>query len=103
MSKTLTPEQTTVVNLYKGPYDVYIGRAGKGQSGHFGNPFQIMNGEKRGATLERFRKYFYDRIATDPDFKKSIQELKGKRLGCFCKPKACHGDIIAEYLNQLTK
>ncbi|MCG6418638.1 DUF4326 domain-containing protein [Vibrio fluvialis] len=23
----------------------------------------------------------------------------GKRLGCFCKPDDCHGDIIAEFLN----
>lgn len=26
--------KTTVVNLYKHPYDVYIGRAGKGQDGY---------------------------------------------------------------------
>lgn len=25
----------------------------------------------------------------------------GKVLGCFCKPKACHGDILAEVLNEL--
>jgi hypothetical protein len=24
--------------------------------------------------------------------------LKGKRLGCFCKPLACHGDVIKEYI-----
>jgi hypothetical protein len=22
-------------------------------------------------------------------------ELKGKTLGCFCKPLACHGDVLA--------
>jgi len=24
------------------------------------------------------------------------RELRGKILGCHCKPKACHGDILAE-------
>jgi hypothetical protein len=29
-----------------------------------------------------------------------VLELKGKRLGCFCVPrKACHGFIIAEWLD----
>ncbi|MFD1444291.1 DUF4326 domain-containing protein [Thermoactinomyces vulgaris] len=22
--------------------------------------------------------------------------MKGKVLGCFCKPRACHGDILVE-------
>ncbi|MFA0332436.1 DUF4326 domain-containing protein [Vibrio cyclitrophicus] len=22
-----------------------------------------------------------------------------KRLECFCKPEACHGDVLADYLN----
>lgn len=30
---------TTVVNLRFETYDVYIGRAGRGQSGFYGNPF----------------------------------------------------------------
>jgi hypothetical protein len=27
--------------------------------------------------------------------------LRGKTLGCFCKPHPCHGDIIAAYLDSL--
>jgi len=71
----------TVVNLYKEAYDQYIGRAG--------------------ATLERFGEYFYKRLNEDPEFKRRIHLLKGLRLGCFCKPKPCHGDIIVEYLNSI--
>jgi hypothetical protein len=40
-------------------------------------------------------------LASDAEFKRRIHELKGKTLGCFCKPEACHGDVIAEYLNNL--
>jgi hypothetical protein len=28
-----------------------------------------------------------------------LLELDGKRLGCFCKPKLCHGDIIVAAVN----
>jgi hypothetical protein len=89
--------KTTVVNLRVDNYDVYIGRAGKGQSGYFGNPFPL-SGASRGSTIEKYKEYFYKRIETDSEFKEKVHSLKGKRLGCFCKPHPCHGDIIVEYL-----
>jgi hypothetical protein len=93
---------TTIVNIkHDQHWDVYIGRAGKGQDGYFGNPFRLGKDESRGATLERYREYFHNRIATDPEFKHRIHNLKGRVLGCFCKPHPCHGDIIIEYLNNL--
>jgi len=92
---------TNAVNIRVSDYDVYIGRAGKGQDGYFGNPFRLRASESRGATIERYMKYFYDRLETDPEFKRRVYELKGKTLGCFCKPDACHGDVMAEYLNNL--
>jgi hypothetical protein len=30
----------------------------------------------------------------------SLDELEGKTLGCFCKPKPCHGDVLLELLSQ---
>ena len=92
---------TTVVNLFKEPYDQYIGRAGKGQDGYFGNPFPLLPNEPRGATIERYKVYFYSKLETDPIFKQRVLGLKDKKLGCFCKPNTCHGDVIAEYLNNL--
>lgn len=91
--------KTTVVNLKHDQYDVYIGRAGKGQDGYFGNPYPLLNNSVRGLTLKAYKEYFDKRIKDDPEFKRRIHELKGKTLGCFCKPHACHGDIIADYLS----
>lgn len=92
---------TKVINLYKESYDIYIGRAGKGKDGYFGNPFKLLPTESRGATIERYKQYFYNRLETDPEFKQKVLQLKGKTLGCFCKPNPCHRDVIAEYLNSL--
>lgn len=93
--------KTVAVNIYKEKYDVYCGRAGKGKDGYFGNPFVLQKGESRGETISKYTEYFYKRLETDPEFKRRVLELKGKRLGCFCKPQACHCDIIAEYLNSI--
>jgi hypothetical protein len=93
--------QTVVVNIHKEPFDVYIGRRGRGQDGYFGNPFRIGPGMSREDAVERFERYFVDRIEKDSEFKRRILALKGKRLGCFCKPKACHGDVIVDWLNKM--
>lgn len=93
------PNITAVVNIKNSNYDVYIGRAGNGEDGYFGNPIRLSAVESRGSTLERYRQYFYERLKNDREFREKILDLKGKTLGCFCKPHACHGDIIANYLN----
>lgn len=90
---------TKVVNIKRYRCDVYIGRAGRGYDGYFGNPFRLMPGEARGSTLAEYRDYFHKRLESDPEFRERIHALKGKTLGCFCKPNPCHGDVIAEYLN----
>lgn len=99
-----TARKTTVVNLRKEPYDVYIGRAGKGQSGVFGNPIRIINARRSDPTyvadvLVQFKRYFLREVESDPAFRSAVLELRGKRLGCFCKPGPCHGDIIAAWVD----
>ena len=91
--------ETYVVNIYKDfDYDVYIGRPGKGNSGYYGNP---CHGSNRDQSIVQYKDYFYNRIKSDPEFRARIHKLQGKILGCFCKPKPCHGDVIVEYLNRL--
>lgn len=97
---------TRVVNLRKQPYDVYIGRAGHGQSGYFGNPYPKGSicdhcGQthlRSGDTIPCFHAYFLERVQTDSRFREAILGLKGKILGCFCKPQPCHGDVIVAWL-----
>ena len=80
----------TVVNLYKEPYDVYIGRSGRGQDGKWGNPFFEGTKEENIANYEKY-------LLASPELMKALPELLGKRLGCFCKPEACHGDILKKH------
>ena len=66
--------------------EVYIGRAGKGHDGYFGNPFQIGRDGSRAEVIEKCRKYLVDRIASDPKFRERVRNLHGKTLTCFYKP-----------------
>jgi hypothetical protein len=104
-----TSAETKVVNLRFEAYDVYIGRPGKGFDGFFGNPHPIgfcsicKKAHNRDEAIDAFKKDFLIRIQHDDEYKKKIIGLKGKKLGCFCSPARCHGDIIKEWIemNQL--
>ena len=80
-----------VVNKKRKPFDVYIGRGSD-----WGNPFVIGKDGNRRAVINKYRRW----IQKQPTLLKRIPELDGKRLGCFCKPRVCHGDVLAELLSE---
>jgi hypothetical protein len=84
-----------VVNLYKESYDVYIGRPRSGEdTSIWANPFKIHCEDDRGEVIENYRESLWKQIQTGVVTKEMLINLDGKTLGCFCKPKACHGDVI---------
>lgn len=96
-TKLIPVQVTRVVNKNKtNEFDFYIGRGSP-----WGNPFAIGHGEgpDRAEVIEKYREYFYEKIAKDEGFRKGVLAMRGFRLACFCKPEACHGDVIAEYLD----
>lgn len=98
--------KTIVVNIKSGKPGIYIGRAGKNSTGYFGNPhpigycYQCKRNHTRDECIAAYKKDFLQRIQNDTEFRKRILELKGKTLICFCFPLACHGNVIAEYLDK---
>ena len=92
-----TNGKTRVVHCRKERYDVYIGRPSK-----WGNPFshiQYANAQFRVGSRDEAISKFREWLLTQGELLKDIKELKGKTLGCWCKPKACHGDVLAELAN----
>ena len=105
---------TRVVNIHHGaPYDVYVGRAGKGKPGPFGNPIRInarcfVCGNKHGRDPHLLGCYGWwldGKLASDPGFRARVRALAGKTLGCFClRPDGsglCHGTILADRADKL--
>lgn len=94
--RVITVTTTRVANKDNGEeFDVYIGRGTP-----WGNPFAIgVGGDNRDTVIKRYKEYFENTILADKQRMRELISLKGKRLGCHCKPLPCHGDIIAEHLN----
>lgn len=95
----MTSSSTTVVNKrWAKEYDVYIGRPGK-----YGNPYSHIPSAyatevgSREEAIQKFRAHAARLLERDPDF---FEPLRGKVLACWCKPAACHGDVIVEILER---
>lgn len=79
--------KTTVVHCKRDPYDVYIGRPSK-----WGNPFQLTRESNRHRVVAQYRAW----VTKQPELMRALNELQGKRLGCYCAPRLCHGNVLAE-------
>mgnify|MGYP000459939650 CR=1 FL=1 len=80
--------KTRVVHCKKSNYDVYIDRPSI-----WGNPFvKGKDGEKE----DRIRKYRAWIMEQPELIARAKRELRGRTIACWCKPEACHGDILAE-------
>jgi uncharacterized protein DUF4326 len=79
-----------VVHCKREAYDIYIGRPGK-----WGNPFVIGKDGTREQVIAKCRQW----LLSQTSLMAALPELKGKVLGCWCAPNACHGDVLAELAN----
>ena len=82
---------TRIVHCKKQQFDVYIGRPGK-----WGNPFVIGKDGTRDEVIEKYEAW----LRTQPDLLAALPELRGKVLGCWCAPQACHGDVLVRLANE---
>jgi hypothetical protein len=100
--------KTSVVHI-RNAHDIYIGRPKSGGEWRFGNPFIVGRDGVRGECVLKFEHW----LATGDsqgckDASESrrqwiltnIPSLRGKRLGCFCSPASCHGDVLARLADQ---
>ena len=95
----MSTPRCTVVNLNVETFDVYGGRLGHGYDGWLGNPFKVGRFVSREKSIALHREYFLARVERGGRFRERVLGLRGKRIGCFCKPQSCHLDVVAEYVN----
>ncbi|XP_061162799.1 uncharacterized protein LOC133172012 [Saccostrea echinata] len=128
MAQHLSQEKgkTTVVNIRKfnlkkmgykdledwlrNPEHIYIGRnmshyVPGANASKWGNPF---NAKKYGR--EECVRLYKEYIETDREIREngrtlynSLEELRGKTLGCWCHPERCHGHALVELLEETSK
>lgn len=76
--------------------DVYIGRSQNQGGWHlptskWANPFTLKKFDNdRDKVLAAYEAH----VRSKPSLMESLPELAGKRLGCWCYPLSCHGDVL---------
>jgi hypothetical protein len=87
-------QPTRVVHCKRSGFDVYIGRPSK-----WGNPFSHLprsRAEVRVDSRKEAVARYEDWLQTQPALIAAAKrELRGKVLGCWCAPLACHGHVLA--------
>lgn len=87
--------------------NVYIGRARvvfidgvryPFEDSIWANPYKITEIQSREQVLKLYREYIEEKLKSNPELVKELIKLEGKKLGCWCKPKCCHGDILVELI-----
>jgi hypothetical protein len=98
-----------VINLHKTRLTdfVYIGRDVPFMKGSIiANPTIIYRDEDRIAIFAEYRKWLEDEIRKKDVVYRYLLSLqltamqKDLNLGCWCKPKKCHGDVIKHILER---
>jgi hypothetical protein len=91
-----------VVHCKQEPYDIYIGRPSK-----WGNPFTHLDNstqakykvDTRSEAVDSYKEWITN--GEGKHLLRDLPELSGKTLGCWCKPKKCHGDILKELIEKV--
>lgn len=112
----IRPKYKDLSEWVKDPNNVYIARSGivfvsvdgkkerfPKQSSPFANPFKINAVTTREQVIEKYKSYILEKIEKNQELKKSLLELKGKNLGCWCYPEKCHGDVLKELIDRVSE
>jgi hypothetical protein len=106
--------ETTVVNVRRDKFDVYIGRAMKPpfripdprcrQESVYANPFHFGRRYRRTRqeTIDLYEALWRQRLASKSRqlWLTRLLALEGQRLGCWCAPEPCHGDVLVMLLKE---
>jgi hypothetical protein len=90
-----------VVNVRTEVCTHYIGRGrpvGNAVNANLGNPYVIGLGDDREQAIAEFEAW----ARSQPAVMERIRALpKDAVLGCWCKPLACHGDVIIKLWKEM--
>ena len=106
---------TEIFNIREGgefQYDVYIGRHSQSPNAHYGNLFSHIPRvfgtvlvKTRDIAVSKYRNWLLAprgtltyAVTRREWILRHMHELRGKSVGCFCAPLACHGDVLQELL-----
>lgn len=105
--KYIRPEYNNLQDWMNDENNIYIGRRGvvfinknrfPEKSSNFANPYKIGKDGTREEVLEKYKEYIINKINNNPELMRELNSMKGKKLGCWCFPERCHGNILLELI-----
>lgn len=106
--KFIRPNYENLKDWSSDQKNIYIGRKGivfvEGErfpkkDSIWANPFKEGRDGTLDEILEKYEIYIRDKIKKE-NLKNELLKLKGKNLGCWCKPNKCHGDILLKLIKE---
>ena len=106
LRKIYNDPRITLKSWMNDPDNVYIGRRGiividgkrfPERDSIWANPYKVGRDGNREEVIGKYRSYIKEKISRE-DLKQELLNLRGKVLGCWCKPDGCHGDVLIELL-----
>jgi hypothetical protein len=94
---------------------IRVARKGQGLQGFYvgrptplGNPFRLLREEDRERVVSQYATWLRDQLRQgNPEVSRALEELyralrhRGSiTLICFCAPRRCHAEVIAEHLRR---
>lgn len=89
--------------------NVYIGRSGvvfidkqrfPKISSNFANPFKIGKDGNRDEVIQKYETYIRNKLKNNHILQQELIEMKGKKLGCWCAPDPCHGNVLIQLIEE---
>lgn len=83
------------------PVYTYIGRPSP-----LGNPYEIGRDGSREAVIEKYERHLEKALSAPGRIRDEFERLVGLaegrtlRLGCWCSPQACHGDVVKRKIEE---
>lgn len=95
-----------IINIknYEGDDYIYIGRPSI-----FGNPYSSKESnlaehqvDSKKEAIDLYRRYILDDLELLDELINQLRKTGYRKLGCFCKPAGCHGDVLKELIEERT-
>ena len=109
----IRPEFRNLKEWCEDPRNVYIARRGvvfvkegdrkfryPERDSLFANPFKVGKNGTRTEVIDQYRVYITRKLEENEDLVEELLKLRGKNLGCWCHPEACHGDVLLEMIER---
>jgi hypothetical protein len=108
--ENIRPEYNNLYEWMKNKDEnIYIGRKGvvfiNGtrfplNDSPWANPYKITKDQSREQVLLMYLEYIEKKLESNNNLINDLLNLKGKKLGCWCKPLSCHGDILIKLIEK---